>query len=66
MPRPLPLWRSLLYVPANVERFIAKAHTRGADGLILDLEYSVPSQEKSGEQEKIQERIDAAAAQRWR
>ena len=36
------LWRSLLYVPANNARFIAKAHTRGADGVILDLEDSVP------------------------
>lgn len=36
------VWRSLLYVPANNEKFIAKAHTRGADALILDLEDSVP------------------------
>lgn len=33
--------RSLLYVPASEERFIAKAHTRGADAIILDLEDSV-------------------------
>ena len=36
------VWRSLLYVPANNDRFIAKAHTRGADAIILDLEDSVP------------------------
>jgi citrate lyase subunit beta / citryl-CoA lyase len=42
MPRlPDPVWRSLLFVPVNVERFIAKAGTRGADGLILDLEDAV-------------------------
>lgn len=41
-----PLWRSLLYVPANNDRFIAKAHTRGADAVILDLEDSVPAGER--------------------
>ncbi|MEQ5870518.1 CoA ester lyase [Sagittula sp. NFXS13] len=33
--------RSLLYVPASAERFVAKAHERGADAVILDLEDSV-------------------------
>ncbi len=42
----LPVWRSLLYVPVNVERFVAKAHTRGADAIQLDLEDSVPLREK--------------------
>ena len=37
------VWRSLLYVPANNQRFIDKAHTRGADAIILDLEDSVPA-----------------------
>jgi citrate lyase subunit beta/citryl-CoA lyase len=34
--------RSLLYVPGHSERFIAKAHERGADAIILDLEDAVP------------------------
>jgi citrate lyase subunit beta / citryl-CoA lyase len=38
--------RSLLYVPAHSERFIAKAHERGADAVILDLEDSVPEADK--------------------
>lgn len=38
--------RSLLYVPAHSERFIAKAHERGADAVILDLEDSVPEANK--------------------
>ncbi len=42
----LPLWRSALFVPANVEKFVAKAHTRGADAIILDLEDSVILSEK--------------------
>jgi len=42
----LPVWRSLLYVPVNAERFVEKAHTRGADCIQLDLEDSVPASEK--------------------
>ena len=42
----LPVWRSLLYVPVNVDRFVDKAHTRGADCIQLDLEDSVPAAEK--------------------
>ncbi len=46
MTKDLPTWRSLLFVPATAERFVAKAHTRGADALILDLEDSIPPAEK--------------------
>src|SRR3954451_774660 len=42
----LPVWRSLLYVPVNVEKYVEKAHTRGADCIQLDLEDSVPPAEK--------------------
>ena len=35
------LWRSLLFIPADNPRIIGKAHTRGADALILDLEDAV-------------------------
>ena len=41
----LPTWRSLLFVPVTAERFVAKAHTRGADVIILDLEDSIPPAE---------------------
>ncbi len=41
-----PNWRSLLFVPATAEKFVAKAHTRGADVVILDLEDSIPPAEK--------------------
>ncbi len=41
-----PVWRSLLFVPATSERFIEKAHERGADGIIIDLEDAVALQEK--------------------
>ena len=42
----LPVWRSLLYVPVNVEKYVDKAHTRSADCILLDLEDSVPAHEK--------------------
>lgn len=41
-----PRWRSLLYVPVVSERFVAKAHERGADAIILDLEDAVAPSEK--------------------
>ncbi|WP_159997244.1 CoA ester lyase [Roseomonas sp. 18066] len=46
MTTPPPRWRSLMFVPAHVERFVAKAHLRGADAVILDLEDAVPAAEK--------------------
>ena len=36
-----PLGRSLLYMPANNEKFLVKAQSRSADAIILDLEDSV-------------------------
>ncbi|WP_353642557.1 CoA ester lyase [Mesorhizobium sp. WSM2239] len=42
----VPRWRSLLFVPAHVPRFVRTAHERGADGVILDLEDSVPQHQK--------------------
>lgn len=38
--------RSLLYVPASAPRFIARAHERGADAVILDLEDAVAEGQK--------------------
>jgi citrate lyase subunit beta/citryl-CoA lyase len=40
------MWRSLLYVPVTSERFVEKAHTRGADAIILELEDAVAASEK--------------------
>jgi len=47
MTQHLPTWRSLLFVPVLAERFVAKAHTRGADAIILDLEDSIVPANKS-------------------
>ncbi len=38
--------RSMLIFPVNVQRFVDKAHLRGADCVIMDLEDSVPEAEK--------------------
>lgn len=57
----LPVWRSLLYVPVNVEKYVDKAHARGADCIQLDLEDSVPASEKDAAR-----RLVPAAAKRVR
>jgi citrate lyase subunit beta/citryl-CoA lyase len=41
-----PVWRSILYVPGNVPKFINKAHERGADCVLVDLEDSVQPAQK--------------------
>lgn len=46
-------WRSLLYVPANRERFIRSAATSDADAVILDLEDAVPAANKSEAREQL-------------
>jgi citrate lyase subunit beta/citryl-CoA lyase len=57
----LPVWRSLLYVPVNVEKYVEKAHARGADCIQLDLEDSVPASQKDAAR-----RLVPAAAARVR
>jgi citrate lyase subunit beta/citryl-CoA lyase len=44
---PSPIWRSMLFVPAHVPKFVDAAHTRGADAYLLDLEDSVPLAQKA-------------------
>jgi len=56
-----PVWRSLLYVPANNPRFIAKAHLRGADGIILDLEDSVPNSELDTARRALRDTVVSAS-----
>jgi citrate lyase subunit beta / citryl-CoA lyase len=42
-----PRWRSLLFVPANAPQRWARAHTRGADCIIVDLEDSTQADAKA-------------------
>jgi len=43
----LPIWRSMMFVPVNVDKFVDSAHTRGADVIILDLEDSILPKDKA-------------------
>lgn len=58
-PPVLPLWRSILFVPVTSDRFLAKAHLRGADAIQLDLEDSIALDAKH----QARERLPAAVAQ---
>ena len=53
MDREMPLWRSMLFVPVNVDRFVTSAPRRGADACILDLEDSIPMAEKSEARQRV-------------
>ncbi len=53
--------RSLLYVPVSSERFLAKAHERGADAMILDLEDAVAPSEKDAARERLPEAVPMVA-----
>src|SRR5271169_4444645 len=53
----LPVWRSMMFVPVNVDKYVDSAHTRGADGIILDLEDSVLPKDK----ERARTLVPAAA-----
>ena len=55
--RELPVWRSLLFVPVNVPRFVEKAHLRGADVIMLDLEDSIAPSEKENARRVIQDAV---------
>jgi citrate lyase subunit beta/citryl-CoA lyase len=51
--------RSLLYVPANSSRFVGRAHERGADAIILDLEDAVAPSEKEAARAALREAVPA-------
>lgn len=51
--------RSLLYVPAHEPRFLARAHERGADAIILDLEDGVPDGRKAAARESLSAAVAA-------
>lgn len=52
--------RSLLYVPAHSERFLAKAHARGADAIVLDLEDAVPEAQKTAARDGLAAAVPSA------
>lgn len=62
MTQPRRLWRAMLYVPANVPRFIEKASHAGADAIVLDLEDSVPAGRKREAREGLAQAIALAGS----
>ncbi len=52
--------RSLLYVPVSSERFLAKAHERGADAIVLDLEDAVAPAQKDAARARLGEAVAMA------
>ncbi len=49
--------RSKLFVPVNREKFVAKAWTRGADAIILDLEDAIAPADKASARRMVKEVI---------
>ena len=64
MTRVQPSWRSLLFVPVLSERFLAKAHERGADAIILDLEDSILPARKADARAALSAAVPRASC-RW-
>ena len=52
--------RSSLILPVNVPRFVEKAYARGADAIVLDLEDSVPAQEKASARKLVRDSLRVA------
>jgi citrate lyase subunit beta/citryl-CoA lyase len=62
MTGPPRIWRAMLYVPANVRRFVEKAPSANADAIVLDLEDSVPADRKREAREGLAEAIAIAGS----
>lgn len=55
------LYRTMLFIPAQKDRWIAKAGSLGADAIILDLEDALPDDLKEPTRARIGEAIDRVA-----
>lgn len=53
--------RSVLILPVNNSRFVENAYKRGADAIMLDLEDSVPGEEKESARKVVKQAIPMAA-----
>src|SRR5205823_13081899 len=53
--------RSSLIMPVNVPAFVERAHLRGADAIVLDLEDSIPPAEKARARALVQAAIPLVA-----
>ena len=57
------MWRSFLFVPTLEERFVAKAASRGADAIILDLEASIAPERKDEAREALPKAVERLASE---
>ena len=57
----LKVQRSLMSVPVNIPKFVDKAHLRGSDAIMLDLEDAVPPAEKERARTLIKDAIPLVA-----
>lgn len=62
MSHPTTAWRSVLFVPAHVSRFVDAAPRSGADAIQLDLEDSVPAGQKTAAREGLAAAVEALCA----
>ena len=53
--------RSLLMMPANIARFVEKAHTYAADAIMLDLEDAVSRENKASARAGVKSAVEKAA-----
>lgn len=53
--------RTIMFVPVLAEAYIEKAHTRGADAIIVDLEDSIPPDSKGKGRDALASAIDRIA-----
>jgi citrate lyase subunit beta/citryl-CoA lyase len=60
-PRALPI-RSLLFVPVLSQAFVEKAHTRGADAIVLDIEDSIAPERKDEARSQVAQAVARLAA----
>lgn len=52
--------RSMLILPINVPKFVERAHERGSDAIVLDLEDAVPQSEKESARKLVKDSIRLA------
>lgn len=57
-----PVWRSLQYVPAHIEKYVSNPRIAEADAIILDLEDSVPADSKAAARAGLSRAIDIVRA----
>lgn len=58
------MWRSLLFVPANLQKLLDKVHGLPADGFIFDIEDTVPADQKQAGREMARETMAKVAGNR--